>query len=282
MSSTTISADELVAVIDETASLIESQWSRQPRVGVILGTGLGGFSEEIAAAVTLPYEEIAHFPQSTAVGHKGQLTCGTVDGVPLVAMEGRFHAYEGYPTWQITLPVRVMHQLGIELLIVSNAAGAVNPQYVVGDVMVIEDHINLMSANPLTGETNDRLGDRWPDMSAPYDLELIRQVEQIARSEDFACHRGVYVAMKGPTYETRAEYRFVRTIGGDVVGMSTVPEVIVAHQLGVRVLAISTVTNVCLPDALEETDGAEVADAAATAERKLRTIVHSVLGRLSE
>lgn len=192
-------------------------------------------------------------------------------------MEGRFHIYEGYPAWQITLPVRVMHSLGIEILVISNAAGAVNPNYRVGDVMAIADHISLMGANPLIGETNDALGSRWPDTSCPYDPMLIESAARIARRHDFACHRGVYIGLSGPCYETRAEYRLLRQIGGDVVGMSTVPEVIVASQLGLRVLAVSTITNVCFPDALNPTDGRQVVDAAAHAEPRLRDIVCGVI-----
>ena len=275
------SAETLSRQAADVEDHVRFHWSVVPRVGIILGTGLGRFVDEIDVDVTLPYARIPHLPGSTAIGHKGQLTCGHVGGVPVIAMEGRFHVYEGYPAWQITLPVRVMHRLGIELLIVSNAAGAVNPQYQVGDVMAIEDHVNLMGVNPLIGETNDELGERFPDMSRPYDEGLIDRARQIARSEGFACHRGVYVALSGPNYETRAEYRFLRKIGGDVIGMSTVPEVIVASQLGLRVLAVSTVTNVCLPDALGETDGQEVVAAASQAESKLRTIVLGVMNDLA-
>jgi len=252
---------------------------RTPRVGVILGTGLGQFAREISLDQSFPYEDIPHFPPSTAPGHSGRLTCGTIDDVPIVAMEGRFHVYEGYPAWQITLPVRVMHRLGIDTLIVSNAAGGLNPQHRVGDVMAIVDHINLLWANPLTGETNEALGERFPDMSCPYDTNLIEQAAAIARREDFALHHGVYIALSGPNYETRAEYRMLRRIGGDVVGMSTVPEVLVAHQIGLRVLALSTITNVCLPDALGETDGESVVAAASQAEHKLRAIVRGAIRR---
>lgn len=263
----------MVERVAEAAAAIRDRWSLIPQMGIILGTGLGKFAEEIDAEAVIPYDEIQHFPKSTAIGHAGQLVCGQLKGLPVVTMEGRFHVYEGYPAWQITLPVRVMHALGAKVLVVSNAAGAVNPQYRTGDVMVIEDHINLMGVNPLTGPTNDKLGDRFPDMSCPYDHDFIKRAQAIARSQHFVCHRGVYVALSGPNYETRAEYRFLRKIGGDVIGMSTVPEVIVAHQFGIRVLALSTVTNVCLPDELGETDGNEVVAAASNAERKLRAIV---------
>jgi purine-nucleoside phosphorylase len=278
---TTIAARQLAQNTDEAAAVVARNWGDSPRVGIILGTGLGCFVDEIDVDVTLPYERIPHLPGATAIGHRGQLTCGHVGGVAVIAMEGRFHVYEGYPAWQITLPVRVMHRLGIELLIVSNAAGAVNPQYRVGDVMAIEDHVNLMGVNPLIGETSDDLGERFPDMSRPYDMDLIDRARQIARHAGFICHRGVYVALSGPNYETRAEYRLLRRIGGDVVGMSTVPEVIVASQLRLRVLAVSTVTNVCLPDALGETDGHEVLAAASQAESKLRAIVLGIVNDLA-
>jgi len=265
--------NQLVHQIDAAAAVVTRRWRSTPRIGIILGTGLGNFAREIDEEAVLSYEDVPGFPRSTAVGHKGQLVCGRLRGVPVITMEGRFHVYEGYPARQITLPVRVMHALGARLLVVSNAAGAVNPCYQVGDVMAIEDHINLMNANPLTGPTNERLGGRFPDMSRPYDPDLIVRAPQIARREDFTCHRGVYVALSGPNYETRAEYRFLRRIGGDVVGMSTVPEVLVANQLGLRVLAVSTVTNICRPDALTETNGEEVAAAASMTEEKLRAIV---------
>ncbi len=268
-----VPAEHLAQQIDAAASQIAGRWASRPQMGIILGTGLGSLAREIDEEVVFPYDEIPGFPQSTAVGHTGQLVCGRLCGIPAVAMEGRFHIYEGYPAWRITFPVRVMHTLGVRLLVVSNAAGAVNPAYHVGDVMAIEDHINLMGANPLIGPTNEKLGDRFPDMSRPYDPALIARAQQIARQEDFVCHRGVYIALSGPNYETRAEYRFLRKIGGDVVGMSTVPEVLVAWQLGLRVLALSTITNVCRPDALTETDGDEVVAAASAAEHKLRTIV---------
>ncbi len=278
----TVPAEKLVQQVEAAASLIRQRWQHIPRMGIILGTGLGNFAREIDAEAVIPYHDIPHFPKSTAVGHAGQLVCGRLRGLPVITMEGRFHTYEGYPTWQITLPVRVMHALGAGLLVVSNAAGAVNPHYCTGDVMAIEDHINLMGSNPLIGPTNDTLGARFPDMSLPYDFDLIERAQLIARQEDFVCHRGVYVALSGPNYETRAEYRFLHKIGGDVIGMSTVPEVIVAHQQGLRVLALSTVTNVCLPDALGETDGDEVVAAASSAERKLRAIVLGIADHLQQ
>lgn len=271
---------DLLDKIQEAAAAIRQRWERVPRVGIILGTGLGNFAEQISADVKIGYDAIPHFPRSTAIGHKGQLVCGTLRGVPVVTMEGRFHIYEGYSAAQVTLPVRVMQHLGIELLIVSNASGGMNPRYRSGDIMVIEDHINLMNANPLIGINDDRLGPRFPDMCAPYDRALIDRALEIARREDFVAHKGTYVALSGPNYETRAEYRFLRGIGGDVVGMSTVPEVIVAAHMGLRVLALSTVTNMCLPDAIHASSGAEVVEIARAAEEKLRKIVLGVVAEV--
>ena len=262
----------------EAASLaVRQRWSTKPRVGLILGTGLGGLAAEIENATAIDYEEIPHFPRSTSVSHKGRLVCGSLEGVPLVAMEGRHHAYEGYPLDRITFPVRVMKALGAETLIVSNACGGLNPNYAAGDVMVIDDHINLLPGNPLVGVNDDRLGPRFPDMSRPYDRALSDEALAIARREDFAAHRGVYVAVLGPNLETRAEYRFLRTIGADVVGMSTVPEVIVAAHASLRVLGLSIVTDLCLPDALEPASVESILAIAARAEPNLRKIVRGVL-----
>jgi purine-nucleoside phosphorylase len=242
-----------------------------------LGTGLGSVAGHIHAEATIDYASIPHFPRSTAIGHTGQLVCGHLDGAAIVAMEGRFHAYEGYSFAQITFPVRVMRALGAELLIVSNACGGMNPQFTQGDIMVIEDHINLMNGNPLFGVNDDRLGPRFPDMIAPYDRKLIDRALEIARQENFAAHKGVYVAVAGPNLETRAEYRFLRLIGADVVGMSTVPEVLVAVHAGMRVLGLSIVTDMCLPDALKPVDIEEILATAARAEPKLRKIVLGIV-----
>ncbi len=268
---------ELASQIAQATDAIRQQWSGTPRVGIILGTGLGSVAQQIQSEATIDYPAIPHFPQSTSIGHAGQLVCGTLQGVSLVAMEGRFHAYEGYSQRQITFPVRVMKALGAELLIVSNACGGMNPQYDRGDIMVIEDHINLMNGNPLIGVNDDALGPRFPDMCAPYDPALIDRALEIARRENFAAHKGVYVAVTGPNLETRAEYRFLRTIGADVVGMSTVPEVIVAVHAGMRVLGLSIVTDLCLPDALEPANIDEILATAAGAEPKLRKIVLGIL-----
>lgn len=257
---------------------VRGRWQRVPRVGIILGTGLGGFAKQIDAEAVICYETIPHFPRATALGHRGQFVCGTIGGLSVVTMEGRFHLYEGYSAQQITLPVRVMKALGIELLIISNASGGMNPLYRPGDLVVIDDHINLMGANPLTGPNDNALGPRFPDLSQPYDPVLIQRALEIARQENITAHKGVYAALSGPNYETRAEYRFLRMIGADVVGMSTVPEVIVAAHMGLKVLALSTVTNVAFPDSSQPpTDGHDVIAVAKTAEEKVRKIVLGIL-----
>lgn len=268
---------DLYEKIEEATATIRSRWNHAPRVGIILGTGLGGLAAEIERPAFIEYEQVPHFPRSTSVGHAGRLVCGWLEELPVVAMEGRFHAYEGYSLKQITFPVRVMRALGVDLLIVSNACGGMNPQYRAGDIVVIEDHINLLSDNPLVGINDERLGPRFPDMSQPYDVALIEQALHIGRREDFACHRGVYVAVTGPNLETRAEYRFLRRIGADVVGMSTVPETIVAVHAGLRVLGLSIVTDMCLPDALRPANIDEILATAAAAEPNLRKIVRGVL-----
>jgi purine-nucleoside phosphorylase len=272
---------DLFSCIQEALGHIRRHWSGQAEVGIILGTGLGATAQDIQQEAVLPYESIPHFPRSTVIGHSGQLVCGRLQEVPVVAMEGRFHAYEGYSFQQITFPVRVMKALGAKVLIVSNAGGGLNPQFRQGDIMVIEDHINLLPGNPLVGVHDDRLGPRFPDMSAPYDRELIEVALRIARREDFVAHKGVYVAVLGPNLETRAEYRFLRLIGADVVGMSTVPEVIVAVQSGMRVLGLSVVTDMCLPDALKPAVIEDILATAHQAEPKLRKIVLGVLAHLA-
>jgi purine-nucleoside phosphorylase len=267
----------LRAQIEESTRYIRERWAGAPRVGVILGSGLGSVGEAVELEQAIDYHDIPHFQRSTAVGHKGRLLCGCLAGVPVVAMQGRFHCYEGYSADRATFPVRVMKALGVELLIVSNAAGGLNPLYEAGDVMVIDDHINLMNHNPLIGVNDDTLGPRFPDMGAPYDRRLGDKALAIARSEDFVCHRGVYIAMLGPTYETRAEIRMLRYFDGDAVGMSTVPEAIVAAHAGMRVLGLSTITNVCSPDTACTTSGHEVVATAETARGKLQSIVTGIV-----
>ncbi|MGD9720744.1 MAG: purine-nucleoside phosphorylase [Pirellulales bacterium] len=268
---------QLAAHIDEAVAEIRKHWPRRPRVGIILGTGIGPLVQHIEQEAAIDYETIPHFLRSTATGHRGRLVCGTLASLPVVAMEGRHHAYEGYPMQRITLPVRVMKALGAELLIVTNACGGMNPLYSRGDIMLIDDHINLMGANPLVGINDDKLGPRFPDMSRPYDPLLIEKGLEIARREDFVAHKGVFVAVLGPNLETRAEYRFLRQLGADVVGMSTVPEVIVAAHCGLRVLGCSIVTDICLADSLVPVDVAEIIATANEAEPKLRKIILGVL-----
>ena len=268
---------DLFDKMNDAAAAIRERWDRVPHAGIILGTGLGSLVEEIQEEAAFDYEEIPHFPQTTAVSHQGRLICGTLHGLPVMAMEGRFHMYEGYALKQITLPVRVMKSLGAKLLVVSNACGGMNPNYREGDVMVIEDHINLMGDNPLIGINDDRLGPRFPDMSQPYDAELIQRALSVARREDIVAHQGVFVAVSGPNLETRAEYRFLRSIGADVVGMSTVPEVIVAAHCGLPVVGFSIVTDMCLPDALEPADVQQIIATAQDAEPRLRALVRGVL-----
>ena len=214
---------ELYDQTQAACSHIREQWDKSPYAGIILGTGLGPLVDQIEVEASIDYEAIPNFPQSTATSHRGRLVCGNLCGLPIMAMEGRFHMYEGYPLKQITLPVRVMKAMGAQLLVVSNAAGGMNPYFTDGDIVVIEDHINLMGDNPLIGINDDRLGPRFPDMSEPYDLKLVDQVMQIARQQNIVAHKGVFVAVAGPNLETRAEYRFLRALGADVVGMSTVP-----------------------------------------------------------
>lgn len=267
----------LASQIDSAALAILDAGIQPPKVGVILGTGLGQLADEIEQPIEIPFHAIPHFAASTALGHKGQLVCGQLCGEPVVAMQGRFHLYEGYSAQQVTLPVRVMKRIGIEKLIVSNASGGLNPVFESGDVMVIDDHINLMWQNPLLGVNDDELGPRFPDMSCPYSPKLSEIALSAARKAGFVCHRGVYAALSGPTYETRAEYRMLRTIGADVVGMSTIPEVIVANHAGITTLGLSVVTNVCRPDTLDTTDGHEVKMAAEKAESKMKRIVEAVI-----
>ena len=268
---------ELYDQIEQAADAICSAWPDTPHAGIILGTGLGQLVEQIDVAASLDYELIPHFPKSTAVSHRGRLVMGTLEGVPVLAMEGRFHKYEGYPLKQITLPVRVMKRLGAKLLIVSQAVGGMNAYYRPGDVMIIDDHINLMGDNPLVGINDDRLGPRFPDMSRPYDPELIEKGLEIARRQNFVAHRGVTVAVTGPNLETRAEYRFLRAIGADVVGMSTVPEAIVAVHCGLRTFGLAVVTDMCFPDALEPANVEQIIAVANSAEPKLRALVCGVL-----
>tara|TARA_B110000881_G_scaffold108973_1_gene95549 strand:+ start:472 stop:1299 length:828 start_codon:yes stop_codon:yes gene_type:complete len=268
---------DLFDKLTEAVKAIRNQWNKTPHAGIILGTGLGSLVEEIDVEATLDYADIPHFPQSTAVSHAGRLICGTLNGLPVMAMEGRMHMYEGYPLKLITLPVRVMQAMGAELLVVSNACGGMNPTYRCGDIMIIEDQINLMGDNPLIGVNDDRLGPRFPDMCEPYELALVDRALSVARNADIVAHRGVFVAVAGPNLETRAEYRFLRTIGADVVGMSTVPEVLVAVHAGMRCVGFSVITDMCLADALKPANVEEIIAVANEAEPRLTTLVKGVL-----
>src|SRR5580704_4088171 len=265
--------------VQDACRLVRSRWKGVPRVGLVLGTGLGALAREIDAEALIPYPEVPFFPRSTVESHKGQLVCGRLAGQSVVAMEGRFHLYEGYSPWQVTFPIRVMKELGCELLIVSNAAGGLNPLHTKGDLIVIEDHINLMALNPLIGPNDDRLGPRFPDLIEPYDHALQNLALKIALEQNIVAHRGVYVAVVGPNLETRAEYRFLRGMGADVVGMSTVPEVLVAVHAGIKVLGFSIITDMCLADALKPVRIEEILAVANEAEAKLRSIVRGVLER---
>jgi purine-nucleoside phosphorylase len=237
-------------------------------------------AEEIDAESIIPYDEIPDFPVPTVESHSGRLLLGHLSGQPVVAMQGRFHRYEGYSLQQVTFPVRVMRELGAEILIVSNACGGMNPLWDVGDLMLIADHINLLGDNPLIGPNLDEWGPRFPDMSEPYDLELQRIAIDVAMNEQIVLRRGVYVAVPGPSLETRAEYRFLRMIGADVVGMSTVPEVIVALHGGMKVFGVSIITDSCLPDALEPASVEEIIRVASEAEPRLTLLIENVVARL--
>ena len=262
------------------AEFVRARFDRAPDVAIVLGTGLGGLAREIDVEVALEYVDLPGFPMSTVESHAGRLLCGTLGGRTVVAMQGRFHRYEGYTLQQVTFPVRVLRALGADTLVVSNACGGMNPLWVAGDLMLIADHLNLLGDNPLIGPNDDRLGARFPDMSVPYDVELRTLARSVAGSLGIVLREGVYAAVAGPNLETRAEYRMLRTLGADVVGMSTVPEVIVALHAGMRVLGLSIITDQCLPDALEPAEMATIVATAGRAEPQLTALVRGVLERL--
>lgn len=251
-----------------------------PEIGIILGTGLGGLVNEMEVEHQLMYSNIPNFPISTLEFHSGKLIFGTLSGKKIVAMQGRLHYYEGYNMKQITFPVRVMKMLGIQKLFVSNASGALNPDYRKGDLMVIEDHINLQPDNPLTGTNDEEFGPRFPDMSAPYQKEMIVKALKIAKQKNITCHKGVYVSVTGPNLETRAEYKFLRIIGGDAVGMSTVPEVIVANHMSLPVFAISVLTDEGFPETLKPVSVEEIIKIAMEAEPKMTTVLKELILQL--
>ncbi len=263
--------------ISETVEFIRRKIEIVPEVGIVLGTGLGGLSHEIKDQTVILYKDIPNFPQSTVKGHAGQLIFGTLNGKNIVAMNGRFHFYEGYSMDEVTFPVRLMKQLGIKLLILSNASGGLNPTFKVGDMMFVEDHINLMNANPLIGPNHNNLGPRFPDMSAPYDAKVIRLAEKVATELGIKYRKGVYAGVSGPTFETRAEYRYIRAIGADAVGMSTVPEVIVANHMGLPVFAISVISDLGVDGKIESITHEKVIDAASLVEPKMTSVLKELL-----
>ena len=274
-----LGASSLVDRIAEAVCVVRARFAHTPDVAIVLGTGLGALARDITINASIGYEEIPGFPVSTVESHAGRLLCGTLAGRPVVAMQGRFHAYEGYSLQQVTFPVRVLQALGARTLIVSNACGGMHPLWAPGDLMVIADHINLLGDNPLIGPHDPSLGARFPDMSAPYDAELRRWAHEVATAAGHQLREGVYVAVPGPNLETRAEYRMLRALGADVVGMSTVPEVIVAVQGGMRVLGLSIITDACLPDALKPARLEDIIAVAQSAEPLLSTVVRGVVAR---
>lgn len=266
--------------IQESAAFLKKKTALQPQIGIILGSGLGGLTEMVEAPVAVPYEEIPNFPVATVAGHKGQIIFGTLRGVPVLMMAGRFHYYEGYGMDEVTFPVRVMRALGIETLIVSNAAGAMNAAYRVGDIVFIRDHVNLFPEHPLRGPNDERLGPRFPDMSEPYSKMLLAKAKEIATIQNLKVHEGVYIGLQGPTFETRAEYEWLYRIGGDVVGMSTVPEVIAARHGGMHVFGASIVTDIGIREEENIITHEEVLAAANAAAPKLAQLVAGLVAAI--
>lgn len=263
----------------ESANFITEKTNFNPEIGIILGTGLGGLVSEIEIEHSLPYNEIPNFPLSTVEGHSGRLILGILGGKKVVAMQGRFHFYEGYCMEKVTFPVRVMKFLGIKNLILSNASGGVNPDYEVGDLMILEDHICLIP-NPLIGANLDELGPRFPDMSDPYCKDMIQIAQQIASENNLPIQKGVYVALTGPTLETPAEYKYMRIIGGDTVGMSTAPEVIVARHMGIPCFAMSVITDLGIPGKIQKVTHEEIQKVSEVAEPKLTLIIKQLISKI--
>ncbi len=274
---------EIRKQIKEAVNFIQTKTSMRPNVGIILGTGLGGLANEIEKETEIDYQEIPHFPISTVESHHGKLIFGKLGGKEVVAMQGRFHYYEGYTMQQITFPVRVISKkvgLGVETLFISNAGGGMNPDFQKGDLMIMSDHINLLGDNPLVGPNDDELGVRFPDMSEPYSKELITLAEKIAEEENINVKKGVYVAVTGPNLETRAEYRFLRSIGADAVGMSTIPENIVANHMNMKCFGMTIITDVCFPDTLEPVNVEAIIAVAKKAEPKMTLIMKKLIERI--
>ena len=271
-----------VARVDAAIAAVREVTDSESRIGLILGTGLGKLAERIDVQHTIPYDSIPHFPVSTVESHQGRLLIGTLDGVPVICMQGRMHVYEGYSAREVTFPIRVVAGLGIECLLITTACGGMNPAYRRGDLMLLSDHINLQGVNPLVGPNVDAWGPRFPDMSEPYDVALRARAKQIADEHAIKLHEGVYVSVLGPNLETKAEYRFLRRIGADVVGMSTTPEVTVARHMNLRVMAIGVITDECFPDTLRPVTLEEVLEAAGIAEPKLTAIMSEMVVSLDE
>lgn len=276
-----MSQPDLYDRIQDAVAAVRQKSSLVPELAIILGTGLGGLAKEIDASATIPYEQLPGFPLSTVESHAGRLILGTLAGRRVVAMQGRFHRYEGYSLQQVTFPLRVMHALGARVLVVTNVSGGMHPLWAPGDLMLIADHINLLGDNPLIGRNDDRLGPRFPDMSEPYDSGLRTLAREVALQQGQQLREGVYVAVAGPNLETRAEYRMLRAMGADVVGMSTVPEVIVAVHQGMKVLSFSIITDQCLPDALEPAELSKILAVAGAAEPRLTRLVTSLVPQLT-
>ncbi len=266
--------------LNETVAFIQSRTSLQPIAGIILGSGLGGLVNDLDIELSLPYEEIPHFPVSTVKGHGGKLLFGKLNQQPVVMLSGRFHYYEGYNMQEVTYPVRVMKQLGASVLFVSNAAGGMNPDFKVGDLMIINDHINLFPEHPLRGKNDEQMGPRFPDMTEPYSHKLIQSAKKIAESQQIHVHEGIYIGLQGPTFETKAEYKYLRVIGGDTVGMSTVPEVIIAKHMGMDVFGMSVVTDLGIRDEMNVITHEEVLEAAQAAAPKMALIVKELIATL--
>ena len=273
-------SQDLYARARATAESIQARTDVAPRVAIVLGTGLGALTDVIEVEATISYEELEGFPEPTVETHSGRLVFGSLGGTPVVAMQGRFHRYEGYSLQEITFPVRVLKLLGAETLVVSNVSGGMNPLWTVGELVLLDDHINLLGDSPLIGPNDERFGPRFPDMSEPYDRSLQDLAMSAALELGIRLNRGVYVAVPGPQLETRAEYRMLRRMGADVVGMSTVPEVIVARHMDMRVLGVSIITDACLPDALEPVDVSRIIAAAGAAEPHLTRVIERVVGQI--
>ncbi|MBL7765635.1 MAG: purine-nucleoside phosphorylase [Chitinophagaceae bacterium] len=266
--------------LNETVAFIQTKTDLKPYAGIILGSGLGGLVDDLTVSCSLPYEEIPNFPVSTVKGHGGKLLFGMLNGKPVVMLSGRFHYYEGYTMQEVTFPVRVMKMLGAEVLMLSNAAGGMNKNFKVGDLMIINDHINLFPEHPLRGRNDETMGPRFPDMTEPYDLDFVKRAKALAVKHDILVHEGVYIGLQGPTFETKAEYRFLHVIGGDTVGMSTVPENIVARHMGMKVFGMSVVTDLGIREEMNEITHEEVLEAANAAAPKMALLFKELLGEI--